>query len=86
MKRLNPNALQMLAVASQLGFLFAACVLVGLVGGYFLDQRFGTSPLWLAIGCVVGLAAGVSTLIQTYKFFQSRLTGTGTDAKGKEES
>jgi ATP synthase protein I len=33
-------------------------------GGYWLDNRFGTSPIATAIGAILGLAVGMLHLLQ----------------------
>lgn len=40
-----------------IGWYFATCVVIGVVGGRWLDGRFGTAPLFVLIGVFVGLAA-----------------------------
>lgn len=40
-----------------LGTQLAASVLLGLGGGYLLDERFGTRPIWFLVGAVLGLVA-----------------------------
>lgn len=42
-----------------LGLLNAICLAVGLIGGWFVDQALGTLPLFLFLGLVAGIAAGV---------------------------
>jgi F0F1-type ATP synthase assembly protein I len=53
-----------------LGMLNALCLGSGLVGGWFADQAFGTLPLFLFIGLILGITAGVyATRSQVKKFF-----------------
>ena len=40
-------------------------MLAGLGGGYWLDGRFGTRPLFLLLGGTLGLAAGLYDFIKT---------------------
>jgi len=68
MKRMDLSAAQALAVASQLGFVLGAAVLLGILGGSFLDSRFGTSPLFLIAGSILGMAAGIYSAAQIGKF------------------
>jgi F0F1-type ATP synthase assembly protein I len=50
----------MAIAASQMGFLVAA----GLLGGLWLDRKWGTSP-WLGmLGLVAGFGAGIRFLVQ----------------------
>jgi len=46
-----------LGLLSQLGFSMAACVLVGVFLGRWLDGRLGTSPWLLLTCCLLGAAA-----------------------------
>lgn len=40
-------------------------VLAGILGGYWLDRRLGTRPVFLLLGGTLGLAAGL------YYFFKT---------------
>lgn len=42
-----------------IGWYFAVCVVLGVLGGRWLDGRFGTSPLFALIGTFLGLAAAL---------------------------
>ncbi len=44
---------------ASLGLLNAICLGLGLTAGWFVDQALGTLPLFLFIGLVLGIAAGV---------------------------
>jgi len=46
-----------LGLISQLGFAMAACVVVGVFLGKWLDGKLGTSPWLLMAGCLLGAAA-----------------------------
>jgi F0F1-type ATP synthase assembly protein I len=48
-----------------LGTTLAVTVLAGLGGGYWLDGRLGTRPLFLLLGGVMGLGAAL------YHFFRT---------------
>lgn len=53
-----------------LGLLNALCLAAGLVAGWFVDQAFGTLPLFLFIGLIVGVAGGVlATRSEIKRFF-----------------
>ena len=56
---------QTLAVASQLAVVLAACVLIGIFGGAFLDEKLGTSPLMLILGSILGTTAGIYSMWKT---------------------
>ena len=80
---MNLGGVETLAVASQLAVVLAACVLIGIFGGSFLDARLGTSPLLLIVGSVLGTASGIYTMWKTTTFllnrFQRKKT-TGTES------
>jgi len=38
------------------GFVVAGSIILGVLGGRWLDTKFGTEPLWLIVGLFVGLA------------------------------
>jgi len=44
---------------ASLGLMNALCLGAGLVGGWFADRALGTLPLFLFVGLVAGVAAGV---------------------------
>jgi hypothetical protein len=53
-----------------IGLLNAICITGGLVGGWFADQALGTLPLFLFIGLISGIAAGVlATRSEIKRFF-----------------
>jgi F0F1-type ATP synthase assembly protein I len=52
-----------------MGTTIAACVGVGVVAGIAADDQFGTSPLLLIVGLVLGaLAAGFAVAAQVRRF------------------
>ena len=53
-----------------LGLMNALCLASGLVGGWYLDQALGTLPLFLFLGLVLGVGAGVlATRAEIKRFF-----------------
>ncbi|MDQ2724857.1 MAG: AtpZ/AtpI family protein [Acidimicrobiales bacterium] len=42
-----------------LGLLNAVCLLVGMGVGWFVDSTVGTLPLFLFVGLILGIVAGV---------------------------
>ena len=50
-----------------IGFYIAACILLGILGGLWLDNRFDKSPLFVVAGLLLGLALagyGVYSMIR----------------------
>lgn len=56
----RPQLIRVVDVARLVGFgwYFGACVIVGVVGGYFLDKWLGTKPIFILIGMILGVVAG----------------------------
>lgn len=48
-----------------LGTSLASTVLLSLAAGYFLDQRFGTRPVWFLVGAVFGVAVAGVQFVRT---------------------
>jgi ATP synthase protein I len=47
-----------LAELSSVGFAMVLATVIGLAGGYYLDEWLGTKPWLLLLGLVFGIAAG----------------------------
>lgn len=56
-ERLNRARWRVMGMALQFGSTVIGALLVGLVGGGWLDRRLGTSPLFLLIGLVLAFIA-----------------------------
>ena len=48
-----------------LGMQFAASIVLCLLGGWWLDEKVGTSPLFLILGIFLGSGAGFYNLYKT---------------------
>jgi ATP synthase protein I len=57
----------MSAILSQL----VGSILIGIFAGRWCDQTFGTEPLFLIIGLLIGLAAGVFAMLRLVQHFFS---------------
>jgi len=57
----------MSAILSQL----VGSVLIGIFVGRWLDRQFSTEPLFLIIGLLLGLAAGVYAMLRLVQHFYS---------------
>ncbi|MFA5383639.1 MAG: AtpZ/AtpI family protein [Eubacteriales bacterium] len=58
------NLIRIYALASTLGFQVAAPIVIGILGGQYLDRKLGTGP-WLMIICLfLGLAASITGLLR----------------------
>jgi ATP synthase protein I len=60
------------AVLSGIGFLMAGSVVVGTVGGMWLDRHLHSEPWLTALGAILGSAAGFVQMFRLVK-----LAGTG---------
>ena len=38
-----------------IGFYIAACILIGILAGLWLDNKVGTTPLFILLGALLGL-------------------------------
>jgi F0F1-type ATP synthase assembly protein I len=43
---------------SEIGFVLLIAVLAGVLGGYWLDQRLGTVPIFVLVGFAIGTGGG----------------------------
>ncbi|TFD97000.1 MULTISPECIES: AtpZ/AtpI family protein [Jeotgalibacillus] len=55
------------AILSQL----TGSILVGIFGGRWLDRQWNSEPLFLIIGLLLGLAAGIYAMLRTVNHFDS---------------
>ena len=66
-KQQRKNLLRGLTLFSQIGISMASCVLLGVFVGQFLDRRFDTSPWFLLVFSLVGVAAAYKALFDWAK-------------------
>jgi ATP synthase protein I len=67
-----------IALFSQVGFVLLAAVLVGVLGGYWLDQHLGTIPLFVLTGFFLGTGGGS---VASWRFIQRFLERYDEDEK-----
>jgi F0F1-type ATP synthase assembly protein I len=65
---------------SGMGFYIAGAIIIGVVGGRWLDQKFDTAPLWLIIGLVTGILVAV---VGTYNMIKPFLQNNGKEKGSK---
>ena len=58
MKTKKGHALQNMALVSYIGIAMMVPILAGVVGGRWLDERFGTKPVFLFVLIVCGVIIG----------------------------
>ena len=66
-KKERSKLLRALSFSSQIGVTSASCVLIGVLGGKFLDDRLGTAPWLLLIFSLLGVAAAIKALFDLGK-------------------
>ncbi|MCO7176315.1 AtpZ/AtpI family protein [Sporolactobacillus kofuensis] len=66
-RKKGPNALQIAATVSAMGFEIFAFIIIGALGGNYMDQRFETGHLWLPICAVAGFFLGLFSCYFTLK-------------------
>ncbi len=60
------------ALALQFGSIVGAMFVLGILGGRWLDERFGISPLFLLIGLMLGLLGSAYVFYRISSLLQSR--------------
>ena len=65
------SPLQAMALYSAILSQLVGSVLIGTFTGMWLDEQFGTAPLFLIICLFAGIAAGVWAMLQTVRKFES---------------
>jgi len=56
-----------LSIISQIGFMVAACLFIGVMSGRYLDRLFGTSPWLLLLFSLLGMGAAFKSLFDFAK-------------------
>ncbi len=46
------------------GWYIGVCIVLGVLGGLWLDSKYGTKPLWLIVGLVLGIVVAVYGVYQ----------------------
>jgi ATP synthase protein I len=64
-----------IADLSTMGIAMVLCIVLGLVGGIFLDHKFGTEPVFTLIFVFGGILAGFRIMYKAYmRFFDEGKT------------
>ena len=70
-----------LARLASVGIEFSISTIVGLLGGRWLDEKAGTAPWLMLVGLVIGVVAGMRSLIRA-----ARMSGKTSAAEQPSES
>jgi ATP synthase protein I len=75
---LGPDSRKQLKAFARVGAIgieLALSVVVGLLGGIWLDKHFSTQPFLTLAGLILGVIAGFRSLYQTVRKQQSQISG-----------
>jgi F0F1-type ATP synthase assembly protein I len=61
-----------LALFSEIGFIILVTTLVGALGGHWIDGQLHTSPLFILVGLLAGLAIGAQAVYRLIQRFLAR--------------
>jgi len=74
------ESLRKVAPYLNIGGVMAGCLVIGVLGGHWLDKRYGTEPWFLLGGSLLGIVSGF------YHFFKIVLhIGKSTDTHGDDK-
>jgi len=62
-----------IALFSEIAFVLLVAVLAGVLGGYWLDQRLGTIPIFVLVGFAIGTSGGAIGCWRLIARFLARL-------------
>jgi ATP synthase protein I len=71
MRKKNRHPLQAMALTSGILSQLVGSVLIGIFSGRWLDREAGTEPLFLIIGLLIGLSAGIYAMLKLVNQFFS---------------
>lgn len=68
-RRERISTIKTIGALSTVGFSFVLAIVIGVAAGYYVDQKFATSPWGFLVGFAFGLAAGVLNVVRTSRKF-----------------
>jgi ATP synthase protein I len=67
----NRNPFQAMALMSAIVSQLVGSILIGIFAGRWVDKHWGTEPIFLIIGLLLGLSAGVYSMLLSIRKFYS---------------
>ncbi|NRD77186.1 AtpZ/AtpI family protein [Bacillus sp. BRMEA1] len=67
----NRNPFQAMALMSAILFQLVGCILIGIFAGRWLDNHWGTEPIFLIVGLLLGLATGTYSMLRSIRNYFS---------------
>jgi ATP synthase protein I len=61
-----------LALFSEIGFIILVTTLAGALGGHWIDGQLHTSPLFIVVGLLAGLAIGAQAVYRLIQRFLAK--------------
>ncbi|WP_374721374.1 AtpZ/AtpI family protein [Peribacillus tepidiphilus] len=71
MRQNNRHPFQAMALMSAILSQLVGSLLIGIFSGRWMDQKFDTEPLFLVLGLLIGLAAGIFSILRTIRKYFS---------------
>jgi F0F1-type ATP synthase assembly protein I len=71
LRRNKRHPLQAMALMSAILSQLVGSILIGIFAGRWLDQKVGTEPLFLILGLLIGLAAGIYAMLRLIQHYFS---------------
>ena len=69
-----------------MGFYIAIAIVLGILGGHWLDGKFNTGPLWLIIGLILGIAVAVLGVYNMLKPFMEKAKKTDNNSQKDKDN
>ena len=66
------------------GLEMGIAVLIGIVGGQYLDDWLDTEPVFFWVGFALGLGAAATAIYDAARSAKRMLSGNGTPSSGKD--
>jgi ATP synthase protein I len=65
---------------SGIGFFIAGCIIGGILGGSWIDDKLGTEPAFLIIGIIIGIFCACMGVYHMIKPLMDRVRKEGKDS------